>query len=226
MTFVSSSGGVNNLGGDGMQPSDRRRHKYGETGKAGWYFWYPLLMGVMFLVIGVPMLIGAAAVPAAAGGLSISGILFLVLGGGCVFWAFRALKDIRHVEPDAPLPGSLSEQTATELATTGLGAIGTITDFKYVAGSTEEGTTLVALELDVSTGRGETVHMAHKSRMPLKLNERLVKGATVPVRVSTTDTSKILVEWDGLTAPTPPAPPAATPSSAPASGAPSGSAAP
>lgn len=34
MTYVSSSG-LNNLGGDGMQPSDRRRHRYGETGKAG-----------------------------------------------------------------------------------------------------------------------------------------------------------------------------------------------
>jgi hypothetical protein len=26
----------------------------------------------------------------------------------------------------------------------------------------------------------------------------LTKGATVPVRVSTTDPSKLLVEWDGL----------------------------
>jgi hypothetical protein len=202
MTFVSSSGGVNNLGGDGMMPSDRRRHRYGETGKAGWYFWYPFLMGAGFLVLGVPMLIGAAALPAAAVGLVISGVIFLVLGAGFVYWAFRALRDIRSVEPDAPLPGTLSAQAATELATTGLAARGTITGFKYVAGSTEEGTTLVELDLDVTTGRGETVRMTNKSRMPLKLNDRLVKGATVPVKVSTTDTSKLLVEWDGLVAPT------------------------
>ena len=203
MSYVSSKG-LNNLGGDGMQPSDRRRHRYGETGKAGWYFWFPFLMGVMFLVLGVPMLIGAAAVPAAAGGLVISGGLFLVLGLGFVFWAFRAMRDIREVEPDAPLPGSLSEQTASELAMTGLAAQGTITAFKYVAGSTEEGTTLVELELDVSTGRGETVHKTHRSRMPMRLNDRLSKGATVPVRVSTTDASKLLVEWDGLVAPSAP----------------------
>jgi hypothetical protein len=200
MTYVSGSS-LNNLGGDGMQPSNRRRSQFKATGKAGWYFWFPFLMGLMFLILGVPMLVGAAAVPSAAAGLITSGVLFVLLGGAFIYWAFRVTRDIHDVEPDAPLAGSLSPQVATELATTGLAAQGTITGFKYVAGSTEEGTTLVELELDVSTGRGETIHKTHRSRMPLKLNDRLVKGATVPVRVSTTDASKLLVEWDGLVAP-------------------------
>lgn len=190
-------GGLNNLGGDGMRPSARRRHRYGETGKAGWYFWFPFLMGLMFLVIGLVMLIGGAAVEGAEGLVGTS-IFNFVLGVGFLFWAFYAWRDIRKVEPDAPLPGAVSEQTATELTTTGIAARATITGFKYVAGSSEDGTTLVELELDVSTGRGETLHKIHKSRMPLRLNDRLAKGATVPVRVSTTDPSKLLVEWDGL----------------------------
>ncbi|MCJ7437270.1 MAG: hypothetical protein MUP97_05860 [Acidimicrobiia bacterium] len=121
-----------------------------------------------------------------------------MLGAGFLFWAFYASRDIRKVKPDVPLPGTMLEQTVTELETTGIPAQGTITGFKYVAGSSEEGTTLVELGLDVSTGRGETLHKVHRSRMPLKLNDRLAKGATVPVRVSTTDPSKLLVEWDGL----------------------------
>ena len=158
---------------------------------------FPFLMGLMFLVFGLGMLLGGAAVEGAESLVGPAAIN-LVLGAGFLFWAFHAWRDIRKVEPDAPLPGSVSEQTATELTTTGIAAQGTITAFKYVAGSTEEGTTLVELGLDVSTGRGETLHKVHRSRMPLKLNDRLAKGATVPVRVSTTDPSKLLVEWDGL----------------------------
>lgn len=202
MTSISSGGGgtgaANNLGGDGMQPSDRRRHRYGETGKAGWYFWLPFLMGVMFLVIGVPMVLGAAVVTAATVGLLIGGIVNVLFGIGFLYWAFRALRDIRRVEPDAPLPGSVSEQTVRELETTGIPARGTVTGFKYVAGSSEAGTTLVELMLDVTTGRGETVSMVQRSRMPLGLHERLAVGATVPVRVSPTDASKVLVVWEGL----------------------------
>ena len=200
MPYVSSSG-LNNLGGDGMLPSDRRRHRYGETGKAGWYFWFPLLMGVMFLVIGIPMLLGAAVVTAATAGLLIGGVINTLIGIGFIYWSFRALRDIRRIGPDAPLPGTMSTQTVTELRTTGIAAQGTVTGFKYVAGSSEEGTTLVELELDVTTGRGETLHKVHRSRMPLKLNTRLAKGSTVPVRVSTTDPSNLLVEWDGLESP-------------------------
>lgn len=202
MTSISSggagAGAANNLGGDGMQPSNRRRHRYGETGKAGWYFWYPFLMGVLFLVLAVPMLTGAAVIPTAADGLGIAGGGFLLFGAGFVFWAFWARRDIRQVAPEAPLPGTVSEQTVRELETTGIPARGTVTGFKYVAGSSEAGTTLVELALDVTTGRGETVSMVHRSRMPLKLHDRLAVGATVPVRVSPTDAKQILVEWDGL----------------------------
>jgi hypothetical protein len=152
----------------------------------------------MFLVIGIPMLLGAAVVTAATAGLLIGGVINTLIGIAFVYWSLWGLRDIRRVKPDAPLPGAVSEQTVTELETTGIAAQGTITGFKYVAGSSEDGTTLVELELDVSTGRGETLHKVHKSRMPLKLNDRLAKGATVPVRVSTTDPSKLLVEWDGL----------------------------
>lgn len=201
MTSINTgagSGAANNRGGDGMQPSDRRRHRYGETGKAGWYFWMPFLMGVMFLVIGIPMLLGAAVVTAATVGLLIGGIINTLCGIGFLIWALWAWRDIHDVAPEAPLPGSVSQQTVTELETTGIAARGTVTGFKYVAGSSEAGTTLVELALDVTTGRGETVSMVHRSRMPLKLHERLAIGATVPVRVSTTDATKILVEWDGL----------------------------
>ncbi len=192
---------MNNLGGDGMMPSDRRRHRYGETGKAGWYFWFPFLMGLMFLILGVPMLIGAAVVPAGASGLVVSGVLFLVLGAGFVYWAFRAMRDIRSVEPDAPLPGSLSPQTATELVTTGLARAGhdhRVHVRRRQHGGGHHPRRARARRLD-RAGR-DRPHDAPVPHAPAA-QRAPGKGATVPVKVSTTDASKLLVEWDGLVAP-------------------------
>lgn len=188
---------MNNTGGTGMRTQPTRQRRYGETGKAGWYFWFPFLMGAMFLVIGVVTFVGGAAIQAASGLLG-AAVINLILGVGFMLWAFYAWHDIRRVEPEAPLPGSISEQTATELVTTGIPARATVKGFKYVAGSSAEGTTLVELELDVTTGRGATLPIVHRSRMPLKLTDRLAAGATVPVRVSATEPSKLMVEWAGL----------------------------
>jgi hypothetical protein len=166
---------------------------------AGWYFWFPFLMGCLMLVLGVGFVAGAAGGGPASGGLGAGGIVFFVMAAGFLIWAFWAKRDVEKVEPGAPIPGTRSEQVTAELQTTGVPGQATVRSFGYVAGSTKQGSTLVNLELDVVTVAGGQVAISHQDRIPLPLTEHLRAGSVLPCRVSSTDPSKLLIEWTSLT---------------------------
>jgi hypothetical protein len=54
----------------------------------------------------------------------------------------------------------------------------------------------------VTTARGGPVSLMHQDRVPLDLSQTLRKGIMLPCRVSSTDSSKILLDWQRVTAPT------------------------
>lgn len=91
------------------------------------------------------------------------------------------------------------EELAAELVATGVAGQATIRAFTYL-GDTRDGRTLVEVAFDVTTPGGGSLSVLHRSRVPLPVTERLGVGATVPVLVSSTDPSRLVVDWDGLVA--------------------------
>lgn len=91
------------------------------------------------------------------------------------------------------------EELVAELVATGVAGEATIRAFTYL-GDTRDGRTLVEVALDVTTAAGGSLSVLHGSRVPLSVTERLGVGATVPVLVSSTDPSRLLVTWEDLVA--------------------------
>jgi hypothetical protein len=181
--------------------------------RAGWWFWYPLLFGVFFILGGLGFFAGAAAEPVASGGLGFTGIVFLVIGVGSLLVARWAWKDIHSEDAPKQARGNTTAALEAELRTTGVSGQATIQSFKYL-GASAAGSTLVELHLTLTTTLGGTVPMVTQSRVPLNVADHIGPGATVPVIVSSTDPSKMIVEWVGLlpaTTPTAPVPPAPAP---------------
>jgi predicted secreted protein len=65
----------------------------------------------------------------------------------------------------------------------------------------------VKLDLEVTTTLGGMVSLVQQARVPLTMVDRLTAGSTVPVIVSSTDPSKMIIEWTGLVPPSAPATP-------------------
>ena len=180
-------------GRDWMSEEGRARSK-----RAGWWFWYPLIFGLMFIVMGIAFVVGASSITQAAGGLGTSAIVFFIVGLGSLAVAWWAWRDIHAEDKPKPVPGQTSPGLEAELRTTGVAATATINGFSYVAGSTTADTTLVQLELDVHTVKGGHLPITTKARVPLSVSTALAKGATVPMILSSTDPSKHVIEWTGL----------------------------
>ena len=170
--------------------------------RVGWWGLGPAIYGAGFLILGVAMLAGSGAVGPGASGLVISGVVFVVIGVLALALAWWIRRDI--LSDDAPPrdPAELDAMADAELRVTGVQGSARITSFKYVGGSTSDGTTLVQLGLDVTTALGGTIQLQPRVRVPLVVTEKLAKGATVPVIVSSTDPSRLIIEWTGLAAPT------------------------
>jgi hypothetical protein len=199
--FGASSG--NGSGRDWMSEEGRARSK-----RAGWWFWYPLIFGVLFLVMGIGFVVGAGITPAGSEGLGVSAVVFFITGFGSLAVAWWAWRDIHSEDEPKPVPGQTRADVEAELRTTGVAATATINGFSYVAGSTFADATLVELELDVHTVKGGHLPITTQARVPLSLTSTLAKGATVPMILSSTDPSKHVIEWTGLL-PVPATPPAA-----------------
>ena len=167
--------------------------------RAGWWFWYPLLFGIFFILGGLGFFAGAAAMPVAGGGLGFTGVTFLVIGVGSLLVARWAWKDIHSDDPPKEAKGNTTAALEAELRTTGVSGQATIESFKYL-GASAAGSTLVELHINLTTTLGGTVPLVTQSRVPLAVADRLGPGATVPVIVSSTDPSKLIVEWVGFLA--------------------------
>ncbi len=201
---VFGAGAGDASGRDWMSPEGRARSK-----RAGWWFWYPLIFGIFFVVMGVAFVVGASSITAASGGLGISAVVFFVVGLGSLAVAWWAWRDIHADDEPRKVAGSLSAQAQQDLQMTGVSGQATINSFSYVAGSSDGATTLVALDLDVHTVAGGHVPLTTKSRVPLAVANTLGKGATVPMVLSSTDPNQHVIEWAGLL-PAPATPPAAS----------------
>ncbi len=178
------------------RPVDRPRRKV----RAGWWFWGPLLWGLFFFVPGIGMLVfGAFASEAGGSGLVLTGVIFTAMGALGLGAALYAYRDIHRVDPQAAPPGTPSEAARQDLQAHGVRGHATIQGFTFVAGSTVDGSTLVELHLEVVTVAGGTRPTVTRTRMPIWITERLVKGASVPVTVSSTNPGNLDIEWEGLT---------------------------
>jgi hypothetical protein len=192
-------------------PADRPRNTTPRNTRAGWWFWGPFIFGMGFFVFGILFLAGAAVVPAGSGGLAFTAITFLVIGVASLAVAAWAWRDIHSDDGPPEIPGTSPQDLEAELRITGISGQATINGVKYLAGTSYQGSTLVELQLDVTTVKGGNVPITTQSRVPLPVAERVGVGATVPVIISSTDPSKLIIEWtELLPAPSTP-PPAPTP---------------
>ncbi len=174
-----------------------RTRTTGREKKAGWWALGPFIYGLFFVLLGIGFLVGGAAVPAAASGLYVTGVAFVVTGGIALFVAWYIRRDIKSGDDAAPLRGAVSDQTELTLRATGVPGSATVKAFKFL-GDSAEGTTLVELRLDVTTTRGGTVAVTKQLRVPIGASGRLAAGATVPVTVSSSDPNQLLCDWNGL----------------------------
>ena len=86
---------------------------------------------------------------------------------------------------------------AGELVATGVAGTATVRAFTYL-GETRNGRTLVEVALDVETAAGGSISVVHRCWIPLEATDRLAVGSSAPVLLSSTDPSRMLVEWDAL----------------------------
>lgn len=168
--------------------------------KAGWWFYGPLLWGLVFLVLGVALAAGGSGGGSAGGALLGTGGVFVVMGLGGLGFAFYVRRDIRSDLGPPPPAGTRSAAAEDALRSQGSPGHATITTFSYVTGTTANGSTLVHLTLDVFTVAGGHSTAQPTVRVPLPLASNLAVGATVPVTVSAIDPNDVLVDWAGYAA--------------------------
>ena len=182
----------------------------GGRSRAGWWFWFPFLFGAFFTLGGIAGLAGSAAFPAAGAGLGIAGTVWIIIGVLSLFVAWWAWRDIHSDDAPPEIPGDPAADLDAQLRVTGVPGTAVIKGFQYLAGSSYAGSTLVQLDLELTTTLGGTIPLEYQTRVPLSLTDKLAVGASVPVLVSSTDPSKLVIEWTGFASapptPTPPAP--------------------
>jgi membrane protein implicated in regulation of membrane protease activity len=165
--------------------------------RAGWWAWGPAIYGVFFFILGIVIVAGGAAVPAASGALYGTGGIFLVMGIGALAFAWYVSRDIKSDDGPTRLPGEIALGDEQFLRATGVPGSAKVNGFKFV-GRSHEGTTLVELQVDVTTTRGGTAAITKQARVPLAATQKLAVGATVPCTVSATDPNQLLFDWTAL----------------------------
>jgi len=182
--------------------------------RAGWWFWYPFLFGAFFVVGGLGFFGGASVLPAASGGLALTGAIWLVIGGLSLAAAWWAWRDVHSDDAPSDVPVDLSSKLDAELRITGVQGTAVVKTVTFVSGTSVGSSTQVKLDLDVTTTVGGAVSLVQQARVPLTSVDRLTAGSTVPVIVSSTDPSRMIIEWTGLVPPGSPAPATPQPSTA------------
>lgn len=165
--------------------------------RAGWWAWGPAIYGAFFFVLGIAMVAGGVAAPAASGALYGTGGVFLLMGLAAFAFAWRVNRDIRSDDAPARLPGAMAPGDEQFLRATGVPGSAKVNAFKFLGGS-KEGSTLVELQLEVTSTRGGTVAVTKQVRVPLDATKKLATGATVPVTMSATDPNQLLFDWTAL----------------------------
>jgi hypothetical protein len=169
--------------------------------RAGWWFWYPFLFGAFFVVGGLGFFGGASILPAASGGLALTGAIWMVIGGLSLAAAWWAWRDIHSDDTPPETPVDTAARLDAELRITGVQGNAVVKTVTFVSGSSVGGSTQVKLDLEVTTTLGGTLSLVQQARVPLTIVDRLTAGSTVPVIVSSTDPSKMIIEWTGLVPP-------------------------
>lgn len=140
---------------------------------------YLIVLGVIFLVLGIGIAIALGSIPFAGGGMVLMGGIFAVVGGGLI--AGGVIIGRRAASTD-------------QLLTTGIAGQATIT------GMTQTGMYLndqpqISMQLLVSLPNQTPYAASHHEFVPLMLLGRLTSGAPLAVRVDPMDLNKIAVDW-------------------------------
>jgi hypothetical protein len=179
--------------------------------RAGWWFWYPFLFGAFFVIGALGFFGGATILPVASGGLALTGVIWLVIGVLSLAAAWWAWRDIHADDAPPETPVDIAAKLDAELRITGVQGSAVVKTVTFVSGSSVGGSTQVKLDLDVTTTLGGTLSLVQQARVPLTIVDRLTAGSTVPVIVSSTDPSRMIIEWTGLVPPSAPPAPSAAP---------------
>jgi hypothetical protein len=140
-----------------------------------------LLMGVIFIVVGLGLFIGLGSIPFAGGAMTLTGGIFAIVGVILVIAGLLAGK---------------SATRTNQILQTGLAGSAQIT------GLTQTGVYLneqpqIRMNLLI-TLPGEVPYAAtHQEFVPLMLLGRLSSGAPLSVRVDQMDRSKVVIDWSG-----------------------------
>ena len=135
-----------------------------------------------FTVGSVAFFAGSSQVGAGSGGLTLTGIIWLVIGLGALAVAAYAWRDIHSPDEPDHVSGVATPEEERRLRATGTPGQATIQSFKYL-GRHLDGATLVELGLAVSAG-GDVRDVVDRSLVPVPVARRLAVGATVPVTVA------------------------------------------
>jgi hypothetical protein len=119
------------------------------------------------------------------------------MGLGALVFAWFVRKDITSDDGPKLLPAALPAEHELVVRATGVPGSATVKEFKFLGGS-HEGSTVVEVQLDVTTARGGTVSITSQTRVPLTVTDKLAAGATVPVRVSPSDPNDLVFDWPAL----------------------------
>jgi len=179
--------------------------------RAGWWFWGPLVWGAFFLILGVGSAVYGFTAKATSHDVTsgvdalgrnytsdnsptafkLVGGLFVLMGLGGLGMAWYIRWDINSESP---------AHTEADLRRTGLLGQATITSLAYVAGSssTDDGTTLLDLDLAVSTAQTGSITVHTQSRAPLGTARQVQVGSNVTVFVDPIDHNHLLVDWAAL----------------------------
>ena len=172
----------------------------GRTRKAGWWFWYPFLMGIFFAILGVIFVGIGAVLPAGSVGMYIGAAAFFVIAAGSFAVALYARRDISDSDDDdkeAAFRGAVTKKDAEALRESGLTGKATIEKFVYL-GDTNGDRTLIELHLQVTGGLGGFRSVAHSEYVPLGLTDRLKAGVTLPVVCDAADPNKLAIDWEAF----------------------------
>jgi hypothetical protein len=170
--------------------------------RPGWWFWGPFVFGAFFTVGGVLFLVGSSMVGPGSGGLSLTGVIWLVIGIGALAVAAYARRDIRSPDEPARLSGIATPEEDRRIRATGVPGRATVRSFKYL-GQHLDGATLVELGLEVAAG-GPAREVVERALVPVPVARRLAVGAVVPVTVALQDPDELdgtgfAFDWTGLT---------------------------
>src|SRR5262245_10927113 len=185
----------------GMWQYDPQRVKTaGSSRSAGWWFWYPLLFGIFYAILGVVFVLVGAAIPAGSGGMYIAAVSFFVVAAGSIgvaIWAKRDIGSDRGSDTEASQKGAVTSVDSAKLQSEGLAGKATIQKFVYL-GDTNGDKTLIELQLQVTGGLGGLRTVTHKEYVPLGLTDRLKAGITLPVVCDAADPQKLAIDWEAF----------------------------